>query len=213
MISKFNATSTPKGSYSAETGDNDCNVNSNRYSLRTALWAHSLSGQVWTKCRTRPDTQGVPWGGCSHTPLFSGEKADILGKRNTIWMVYVTFGHWHKKIRYIDTVSCAPVLIYQVTEWSPQNRHNNRCMLHTFLNHPIHTWMFFYKGKSLSLCQRQASLRAVETLQEGTTSVWGGWVWWYSPSAGTPSMLQSQCHADCTRDTAIWSSWYREDQE
>ncbi len=37
MVSQFNGTSTPKGSYSAKTGDNDCNVNSSRYSLRTAL--------------------------------------------------------------------------------------------------------------------------------------------------------------------------------
>ena len=37
MISQFNGTSTPKGSYRAKTGDNDCNVNSSRYSLRTAL--------------------------------------------------------------------------------------------------------------------------------------------------------------------------------
>ncbi len=34
MLSKFNGTSTPKGSYSAKTGDNDYNVNSSRYSLR-----------------------------------------------------------------------------------------------------------------------------------------------------------------------------------
>ncbi len=32
--SQFNGTSTPKGSYSAKTGDNDCNVNSSRYSLK-----------------------------------------------------------------------------------------------------------------------------------------------------------------------------------
>ncbi len=37
VVSQFNGTSTPKGSYSAKTGDNDCNVNSSRYSLRTAL--------------------------------------------------------------------------------------------------------------------------------------------------------------------------------
>ncbi len=37
MISKFNGTSTPKGSCRAKTGDNDCNVNSSRYSLRIAL--------------------------------------------------------------------------------------------------------------------------------------------------------------------------------
>ncbi len=38
VVSQFNGTSTPKGSYSAKTGDNDCNVNSNRYSLSTAPW-------------------------------------------------------------------------------------------------------------------------------------------------------------------------------
>ncbi len=37
VVSQFNGTSTPKVSYSAKTGDNDCNVNSSRYSLRTAL--------------------------------------------------------------------------------------------------------------------------------------------------------------------------------
>ncbi len=60
VVSQFNGTSTPKGSYSAKTGDNDCNVNSSRYSLSTALCeSNSLSGQVWTKCPTRLDTQGA----------------------------------------------------------------------------------------------------------------------------------------------------------
>ncbi len=36
MLSKFNGTSTPKGSFRAKTGDNDY-VNSSRYSLSTAL--------------------------------------------------------------------------------------------------------------------------------------------------------------------------------
>ncbi len=50
VISQFNGTSTPKGSYRAKTGDNDCNVNSSRYTLRTALCeSNSLPGQVWTK--------------------------------------------------------------------------------------------------------------------------------------------------------------------
>ncbi len=31
VVSQFNGTSTPKGSYSAKTGDNDFNVNSSRY--------------------------------------------------------------------------------------------------------------------------------------------------------------------------------------
>ncbi len=37
VCSKFNGTSTPKGSYRAKTGDNDYNVNSSRHSLSTAL--------------------------------------------------------------------------------------------------------------------------------------------------------------------------------
>ncbi len=40
MVSQFNGTSTPKGSYSmysAKTGDNDCNVNSSRYSLSVVV--------------------------------------------------------------------------------------------------------------------------------------------------------------------------------
>ncbi len=37
VLSKFNGISTPKGSYRAKTGDTDCNVNSSRYSLNTAL--------------------------------------------------------------------------------------------------------------------------------------------------------------------------------
>ncbi len=37
VVSQFNGTSTPKGSYSGKTGDNHCNVNSSRYSLSTAL--------------------------------------------------------------------------------------------------------------------------------------------------------------------------------
>ncbi len=36
VVSQFNSTSTPKGSYSAKTGDNDCNVNSSHYSLSNA---------------------------------------------------------------------------------------------------------------------------------------------------------------------------------
>ncbi len=36
VVSQFNGTSTPKGSYSAKTGDNNCNVNSSRYSLCSA---------------------------------------------------------------------------------------------------------------------------------------------------------------------------------
>ena len=65
LVSQFNGISTPKGSYSAKTGDNDCNVNLRHYSLRTAL-CESIRYQVWTKCPTKPDTQGAPQGGCTH---------------------------------------------------------------------------------------------------------------------------------------------------
>ena len=35
VVSQFNGTSTPKGPYSAKTGDNDCNVNSTDKSLQS----------------------------------------------------------------------------------------------------------------------------------------------------------------------------------
>ncbi len=37
-------------------------------SKNCTVWEHSLSGQVWAKCPTRPDTRGAPRGGCSHAP-------------------------------------------------------------------------------------------------------------------------------------------------
>ncbi len=37
VLSKFNGTSIPKGSYRAKAGDNDSNVNSSHYGLSTAL--------------------------------------------------------------------------------------------------------------------------------------------------------------------------------
>ncbi len=54
MISRFNGTSTPKGSYLAKTGDNDCNVNSSHYSLRTAL-CESICYQAKSEQNARQD--------------------------------------------------------------------------------------------------------------------------------------------------------------
>ncbi len=54
MVSQFNGTSTPKGSYSAKTGDNDYNVNSSRYSLRTAL-CESIRYQAKSEQNVRLD--------------------------------------------------------------------------------------------------------------------------------------------------------------
>ncbi len=54
MVSQFNSTSTPKGSYSAKTGDNDCNVNSSRYSLSTAL-CESIRFQAKSEQNVRQD--------------------------------------------------------------------------------------------------------------------------------------------------------------
>ncbi len=54
VVSQFNGTSTPKRSYSAETGDNDCNVNSSRYSLRTAL-CESIRYQAKSEQNVRQD--------------------------------------------------------------------------------------------------------------------------------------------------------------
>ncbi len=54
VLSKFNGTSTPKGSYRAKTGDNDCNVNSSRYSLSTAL-RESIRYQTKSEQNVRQD--------------------------------------------------------------------------------------------------------------------------------------------------------------
>ncbi len=54
VVSQFNGTSTPKGSYSAKTGDNDCNSNSSRYSLRTAL-CESIRYQAKSEQNVRQD--------------------------------------------------------------------------------------------------------------------------------------------------------------
>ncbi len=54
MLSKFNGTSTPKGSYRAKTGDNDSNVNSSRYSLSIAL-CESIRYQTKSEQNVRQD--------------------------------------------------------------------------------------------------------------------------------------------------------------
>ncbi len=51
---QFNGTSTPKGSYRAKTGDNDCGVNSSRYSLRTTL-CESICYQAKSEQNVRQD--------------------------------------------------------------------------------------------------------------------------------------------------------------
>ncbi len=80
MVLQFNGTSTPKRSYSANTGDNDCNVKLSRYSLSTALCESNwLSGQVWTKFPTRPDTQGRHVEAALMHPYFSQGLAHQIG--------------------------------------------------------------------------------------------------------------------------------------
>ncbi len=54
VLSKFNGTSTPKGSYRAKTGDNDFNVNLSRYSLSTAL-CESIRYQAKSEQHVRQD--------------------------------------------------------------------------------------------------------------------------------------------------------------
>ncbi len=54
VLSKFNGTPTPKGSYSAKTGDNHCNVNSSHYSLSTAL-CESIRYQAKSEQNVRQD--------------------------------------------------------------------------------------------------------------------------------------------------------------
>ncbi len=54
VVSQFNGTSTPKGSYRAKTGDNDCNVNSSNYSLSTTL-CESIRYQAKSEQNIRQD--------------------------------------------------------------------------------------------------------------------------------------------------------------
>ncbi len=54
VVSQFNGTSRPKWSCSAKSGDNDCNVNSGRYRLRTAL-CESIRYQAKSEQNVRQD--------------------------------------------------------------------------------------------------------------------------------------------------------------
>ncbi len=54
VLSKFNGTSTPTGLYHAKRGDNDCNINSSRYSLSTAL-CESIRYQAKSEQNVRQD--------------------------------------------------------------------------------------------------------------------------------------------------------------
>ncbi len=91
VISKFNGTSTPKGSYRAKT-DSSRQFKSLQ-SKNWTVWEHLLSGQVWTKCPTSPDTQGVPRGGCSLHPSALWDLTDVNNNR-----FYVA---WREAIRRV----------------------------------------------------------------------------------------------------------------
>ncbi len=87
MLSKFNGTSTPKGSYRAKTGDNDCNVNSSHYRLSTAL-CESIHYQAKSEQNVRQDL--IPRVGHGEaalsTPPFGRAPVDenIAGKPNPL---------------------------------------------------------------------------------------------------------------------------------
>ncbi len=68
--SQFNGTSTPKGSYSAKTGDNDCNVNSSRYSLSHCVRAIRYLSEAKSEQNVRQDLipSGTTWRLLSCTP-------------------------------------------------------------------------------------------------------------------------------------------------
>ncbi len=73
MLSKFNGTSTPKGSYRAKTGDNDYKVNSSRYSLSTAL-CESIRYQAKSEQNVRQDLRTPR----KSLPRFVGYKNEEL---------------------------------------------------------------------------------------------------------------------------------------
>ncbi len=104
IISKFNGTSRPKVLYSAKTGDNDCNVNSSRYSLRTALCG-SIRYQAKSEQNVRQDL--IP-------RVRHGEAALMLPARlsNQIGMTHLLpaactwkmFYNMHHNDIYVDMV-------------------------------------------------------------------------------------------------------------
>ncbi len=71
-VSQFNGTSTPKGSYRAKTGDNNCNVNSSGYSLRTVL-CESICYQAKSEQNVRSDL--IPRVRHGEAALIDGTKA------------------------------------------------------------------------------------------------------------------------------------------
>ncbi len=123
VISKFNGTSTPKGSYRAKTGDNDYNVNSSRYSLRAAL-CESIRYQAKSKQNIRQDPiprvrQGeaalcTPRRRKKQYVLFMGsmvcwkhQKMEIVVNNWMLWPAWVS----HKSVR----ISCKPLFL--LTYW------------------------------------------------------------------------------------------------
>ncbi len=94
IISKFYSTSTPEGSYSAKTGEftrwwwyHTVHWKKNKmlwfysrelHCLRTALCESiRYQAKAWTKCPTRPDTQGAPRGGYSLHPTLHIDSATL----------------------------------------------------------------------------------------------------------------------------------------
>ena len=93
VVSQFNGTSTPKGSYSAKSDDNDCNVNSSRYSISILI-----NSNVWEQFAIRPSlnkmSNKIWYPGCATGRLLSCTpkyKADGTGSAvTTNSSVYVT---------------------------------------------------------------------------------------------------------------------------
>ncbi len=87
MLSKFNGTSTPKGAYRAKTGDNDCNVNSNHYSLSTAL-CESIRYQTKSEQNVRQDP--IPRVGHGEAALSTPMQKLVFGTKVEVqWYDYM----------------------------------------------------------------------------------------------------------------------------
>ncbi len=89
MVSQFNGTSTPKESYRAKTDDNDFNVNSSRYSLRTTL-CESIRYQAKSEQNVRQDL--IPRVRHGEAALMHPIKTWTIGKKSNVLTMLAEIG-------------------------------------------------------------------------------------------------------------------------
>ncbi len=125
------------------------------YSLRTALsknctvWEHLLSGQIWTKCPTKPDTQGAPRGGCSLHPTYC---MDLLhGQNINVYNVTVEPSLWN--LQHYTHLSDYATMDKWLTAWSCiWDYCMGKIVIYVTDNPAIYAWLNNFKGFWINAC-------------------------------------------------------------